>query len=69
MKIEFNYLSDKFNNKYPFLYRIDMQPWQLHERERVLDWLTDIQLPCHIAGDGLYVEDHNAVTMIMLRWS
>lgn len=68
MKIEYNYLGDKFNNRYPYMYRIDTGSWQLHERERVLDWMGDLELPCIEVGWSIYVKDHETVVLFILRW-
>ena len=68
MGINYNYLGEQFNNKYPYKYRIDLTGWQLSKVEQVIDWVEETSLPCIFAGNGLYVKDEQTVNFFILKW-
>lgn len=60
------------SRRYPYTHRIELLDYSLSERERLSDWIRDMNISCVVAGwntgSVIYMTREDACTFI-LAWS
>lgn len=72
MKFRMAHLGYRQTPDYPYDYRIELTEYETEERERLSQWLQDLEIPHTAAGwntgSVLYMKKNDAI-MFALRWA